>query len=129
MSTRSRRSACLIICSTRSRSRCTSPRWRSAAGCSLDRKDVRFAPRQGLILILLAYVTWTTVYADIPVEAWTKWDWVWKALLFAIFLPLTLRTKLRVEAALLFLTLSAAAIIIVGGIKTMLSGGGYGVST
>jgi probable O-glycosylation ligase (exosortase A-associated) len=92
-----------------------------------DRKDVRFAPRQGLILVLLAYVTWTTAYADIPAEAWIKWDWVWKSLLFAIFLPLTLRTKLRVEAALLFLTLSAAAIVIVGGIKTVLSGGGYGV--
>ena len=92
-----------------------------------DRKDFRMAPRQGLILILLAYVTWTTAYADVPVEAWVKWDWAWKALLFAIFLPFTLRTKLRLEAAFLFLTLSAAAIIIVGGIKTMLSGGGYGV--
>jgi len=92
-----------------------------------DKKDVRPAPRQGLILILLAYVTWTTVYADLPVEAWSKWEWVWKALVFAIFLPLTLRTRLRIEAALLFLVLSAAAIIIVGGIKTTLSGGGYGV--
>ena len=92
-----------------------------------DRKDFRFAPRQGLILILLAYLTWTTAYADLPLEAWTKWDWVWKAMAFAIFLPFTLRTKLRLEAAFLFLTLSAAAIVIVGGIKTVLSGGGYGV--
>ena len=53
---------------------------------------------------------------------------MWKALVFAIFLPFTLRTRLRIEAALLFLTLSAAAIIIVGGIKTVLSGGGYGVA-
>ena len=93
----------------------------------LDKKELRVAPRQGLILILLAYVTWTTANADLPVEAWAKWDWVWKGLLFTIFLPFTLRTRLRIEAALLFLTLSAAAIIIVGGIKTMMSGGGYGV--
>ncbi len=93
-----------------------------------DKKDgFRPAPRQGLIFLLLVYVTWTTVYADLPVEAWTKWEWVWKALVFAIFLPFTLRTRLRIEAALLFLTLSAATIIIVGGIKTVLSGGGYGV--
>jgi probable O-glycosylation ligase (exosortase A-associated) len=92
-----------------------------------DRKELRFGPRQGLILFLLLYVTWTTIYADIPIEAWTKWEWVWKALLFAIFLPFTLRTKLRVEAALLFLCLSAAAIIIVGGIKTVAGGAGYGV--
>jgi probable O-glycosylation ligase (exosortase A-associated) len=92
-----------------------------------DKKELRFGPRQGLILFLLFYVTWTTVYADIPLEAWTKWEWVWKALLFAIFLPFTLRTKLRLEAALLFLCLSAAAIIIVGGIKTVAGGAGYGV--
>jgi probable O-glycosylation ligase (exosortase A-associated) len=93
----------------------------------LDRKELRVAPRQGLILILLAYVTWTTADADVPIEAWQKWDWAWKALFFAVFLPFTLRTRLRIESALLFLTLSAAAIIIVGGIKTLLSGGGYGV--
>jgi probable O-glycosylation ligase (exosortase A-associated) len=92
-----------------------------------DKKELRFSARQGLILFLLLYVTWTTIYADLPLEAWGKWEWVWKALLFAIFLPFTLRTKLRIEAALLFLCLSAAAIIIVGGIKTVASGGGYGV--
>jgi probable O-glycosylation ligase (exosortase A-associated) len=92
-----------------------------------DKKELRFGPRQGLILFLLLYVTWTTIYADLPVEAWTKWEWAWKALLFAIFLPFTLRTRLRIEAALLFLCLSAGAIVIVGGIKTVLSGGGYGV--
>ena len=92
-----------------------------------DKKDIRPAPRQGLILILLAYCAWTTAYADIPLEAWEKWDWAWKAMVFAIFLPFTLRTRLRIEASLLFLTLSAAAIVVVGGIKTVLSGGGYGV--
>jgi probable O-glycosylation ligase (exosortase A-associated) len=92
-----------------------------------DRKELRFSARQGLIAFLLLYVTWTTIYADVPLEAWSKWEWVWKALLFAIFLPFTLRTKLRIEAALLFLTLSAAAIIIVGGIKTVAGGAGYGV--
>jgi probable O-glycosylation ligase (exosortase A-associated) len=51
---------------------------------------------------------------------------VWKNLAFAVFLPLTLRTKLRIEALLLFIVLSAASIVIVGGIKTLASGGGYG---
>jgi hypothetical protein len=92
-----------------------------------DKKDFRVAPRQLLILLLLGYVTWTTAGADFPVEAWVKWDWVWKALFFAFFLPFTLRTRLRIESSLLFLILSAATIIITGGIKTVLSGGGYGV--
>ncbi len=90
------------------------------------KRDVRVAPRQGLLLILLLYCWYTTVHADFPVDAAFKWEWVWKALAFAIFLPLTLRTKLRIEALLLFMVLSAASIIIVGGIKTIGSGGGYG---
>ena len=55
-------------------------------------------------------------------------EWAWKALAFAAFLPLTLRTRLRIEALLLFMTLSAGSIIIVGGIKTLAGGGGYGQS-
>lgn len=82
--------------------------------------------RQGLMLTLLLYAGYTTANADLPVEALFKWEWVWKSMVWAIFLPLTLRTRLRVEAYLLFMTLSAAAIIIVGGIKTAASGGGYG---
>ena len=91
-----------------------------------DKKDFRIAPRQWLLLVLLVYCGVATVNADFPTEAAAKWDWVWRALVWAIFLPLTLRTKLRLEAYLLFMTLSAAAIIIVGGMKTAVSGGGYG---
>lgn len=91
-----------------------------------DKRDTRFAPRQMLMLALLFYCLWTTKTADFPVDAQYKWEWVWKALAFAIFLPLTLRTKLRIESLLLFMILSAASIIIVGGIKTLGSGGGYG---
>ncbi len=92
-----------------------------------DKRDTRVAPRQVLIVVLLLYCWATTLAADFPVEAKEKWDWVWKALAFAAFLPLTLRTRLRIEALLLFMILSAASIIIVGGIKTIASGGGgYG---
>lgn len=91
-----------------------------------DKKDVRIAPRQFLIVLLLGYCFYTTLHADFPLEARDKWEWVWKALAFAAFLPLTLRTRLRLESLLLFMVLSAASIIIVGGIKTIGSGGGYG---
>ena len=92
-----------------------------------DKAHSRFAPRQAMILMLLLYCLGTTLSADFPVEALDKWDWVWKCLAFAAFLPLTLRTRLRIEALLLVMILSAATIIIVGGIKTLASGGGgYG---
>lgn len=92
-----------------------------------DKSGTVFAKRQWVLVALLAWAGYTTLNADFPVEALEKWDWVWKALVFAIFLPLTLRTRLRIEALLLFMTLSAASIIIIGAIKTLLSGGGYGV--
>jgi probable O-glycosylation ligase (exosortase A-associated) len=92
-----------------------------------DKRDVRMAPRQGLLFLLLIYCWYTTLNADFPVEAAFKWEWVWKSLAFAIFLPLTLRTRLRIEALLLFVVLATASIIIVGGIKTLATGGGgYG---
>jgi probable O-glycosylation ligase (exosortase A-associated) len=93
---------------------------------ALDRKQgARFTIRQGLMLALLVYCWWTTGNADFPAEAATKWDWVWKALLFAIFLPLTLTTRARIEGLALILTLSVATIVIGSGMKTVLGGGGY----
>lgn len=93
---------------------------------ALDRKEGgRFSIRQGLMLALLAYCWWSTGHADFPEDAQTKWDWVWKALLFAIFLPLTLTTRARIEGLALILTLSVATIVIGTGMKTVLGGGGY----
>lgn len=94
-----------------------------------SKKGARFGFRQWLLVALLVYCGFTTLGADFPVEAATKWAWVWKALLFAIFVPLTLTTRLRFEALLLTMVLTAGAIIIDGGIKTATGGGGYGVLT
>lgn len=92
----------------------------------LERKEgARFTLRQGLMLALLIYCWWTTGNADFPEAAATKWDWVWKALLFAIFLPLTLTTRARIEGLAMVLLLSVATIVIGTGMKTVLGGGGY----
>jgi probable O-glycosylation ligase (exosortase A-associated) len=93
----------------------------------LDRKaGARFTLRQALLLILMVYCWWTTGQADFPEDALTKWEWVWKALLFAIFLPLTLTTRARIEGLGLVLLLSVATIVIATGLKVVLGGGGYG---
>ncbi len=92
-----------------------------------DRKQgTRFTLRQAMIAVLLLYCAYTTTIADFPVNALAKWGWVWKALLFAIFLPLTLRTRLRFEATALIMVLALGTIVINGGVKTALGGGGYG---
>ena len=92
-----------------------------------DKTDCRFSARQGLMLLLVAWCGYTTMTADFPVEAMTKWNWVWKAIIAGVFLPLVLRTRLRIEAMTVFMILCASTIIINGGMKTALSGGGYGV--
>jgi probable O-glycosylation ligase (exosortase A-associated) len=93
---------------------------------ALDRKEgARFTLRQAMMAGLLLYCWWTTGNADFPLEAATKWDWVWKALLFAIFLPLTLTTRARIEGLATVLVLSVATIVIGTGMKTILGGGGY----
>lgn len=91
-----------------------------------DKQKAGLAPRQVLMLILLGYIYFTTVYADLPVDAQEKWNWAWKPIFWAIFLPFALRTKLRIESYILVMILAASSIIIVGGIKTLMSGGGYG---
>ena len=92
-----------------------------------DKRDTRFTMRQGLIVLLLVYCGLTTMMAEFQTEAAEKWSWVWKALLFAIFLPLTLRTRLRFEAVVTVIVLTIGGILITGGIKTAAGGGGYGL--
>ncbi len=90
------------------------------------KSGIRIALRQWIMGLLLLWAGYTTLHAALPVEALEKWDWVWKTLLFALFLPFTLRTRLRIEACVLILVLSAGTLVINGGIKTVLGGGGYG---
>lgn len=92
-----------------------------------DRKEgARFSLRQGLLLALLIWCFITLQFADFPEEAATKWDWVWKAMVFAIFLPFTVTTRARIEALALTLVLTVGMIVISTGMKTVLGGGGYG---
>nr|MCU0948698.1 DUF5935 domain-containing protein [Porphyrobacter sp.] len=85
----------------------------------------RFTVRQGLLVLLLGYCFWTTQNAAFPEAAQFKWEWVWKALLFGIFLPLTLTTRARLEGLALVVVLSIGTIVISTGMKTVFGGGGY----
>lgn len=91
-----------------------------------DKKLSRPTPRQILLTVLLIYCGYTTLTADFPEAALSKWDWVWKAMVFAIFMPATLYTRVRIEGILMFMLLSISSIVVVGGAKTLAGGGGYG---
>lgn len=91
-----------------------------------NKEGTRFSFRQGLMAALLVYCFFTTQSAWFPTFAADKWNWVWKSLVWAIILPFTLRTRLRLEAAALVMVLAAGSLIIDGALKTLTGGGGYG---
>ena len=91
-----------------------------------NKQGTKVSSRQLLMVALLVYCGISTQSAAFPIQAADKWTWVWKSLVFAVFLPLTLRTRLRIEAAALVMVLSAGALIIDGALKTLTGGGGYG---
>ena len=92
-----------------------------------DKSLSKPTPRQIILILILLLCGYTTFTADFPDSAYEKWDWVWKALVFSIFMPMTLYTRVRIEGVLLFMLLSLSSIAVVGGAKTLAGGGGYGV--
>lgn len=93
--------------------------------------DRRTPPRFDALLVLIAifaiWVTITTGMSTIPGHPWDKWNWVFKVLVFAIFLPFIFRSRIQIEAFVLVFIFSAATLFFSAGIKTLLGGGGYGV--
>jgi putative inorganic carbon (HCO3(-)) transporter len=96
----------------------------------MDRRDgPRFNPATGLVLLFALWVTITTfVIAEVPSAAFDKWNEAVKTLLFSAFLPYAIRSRVQIESFLQILLFSTAIFFMPVGIKTFLSGGGYGVT-
>ncbi len=81
-----------------------------------------------LLLLFALWVTLTTaIWAEVPVAAWEKWNYAFKTLCFAAFLPFILRSRIQIEAMLQVYVFALAIHYLPVGVKTMISGGGYGV--
>jgi putative inorganic carbon (HCO3(-)) transporter len=92
--------------------------------------DRRAPPRLTIITVLqlslAVWVTLTTTWAEAPTPAWDKWNWAFKTLIFTAFIPLTIRTRVQIEAFLQVFMFSLGANLIPFGMKMAISGGGYG---
>jgi probable O-glycosylation ligase (exosortase A-associated) len=81
-------------------------------------------------MCLVAFAVWisitTVTIAELPDFARVKWDWAFKTLMFACFMPFVFRTRVRLEA--LILTLLACVGTVAGSLalKTFVGGVGYG---
>ncbi|GLR70935.1 hypothetical protein GCM10007852_18430 [Agaribacter marinus] len=81
-----------------------------------------------LMLTFMLWITISTVRAEFQLVAWLKYDFTIKTLIFAYFIPFALTSKKHIE---FFVLVSASALsyfIFMGGVKSLLGGGGYGVS-
>jgi putative inorganic carbon (hco3(-)) transporter len=79
-----------------------------------------------LQLLMAIWMTTTLLWAELPDRAWIKWDWAFKAMLFAAFVPLVIRSRVQIEAFIQTYVFSLAANYVPFGLKVLLSGGGYG---
>jgi probable O-glycosylation ligase (exosortase A-associated) len=89
------------------------------------RSPPRFSAVTLLTLMFGVWVTLTCLWGEAP-EAWVKWDWAFKTILFSAFIPFVIRSRIQIEAFLLVFMFSVSANVIPFGAKVFLSGGGYG---
>jgi putative inorganic carbon (HCO3(-)) transporter len=82
--------------------------------------------QMGLQAVMAVWVTLTLIWAQVPDAAWEKWDWAFKTVVFATFLPFVIRSRVQIEAFAQTYVLSLAANFVPYGVKVLLSGGGYG---
>jgi putative inorganic carbon (hco3(-)) transporter len=81
-----------------------------------------------LMIAMLIWVNLTMIWAQAPVAAWEKWDWAVKTLAFATFIPFVIRSRVQIEAFAQIYVFSLAANFVPFGLKTLVSGGGYGTN-
>lgn len=83
-----------------------------------------------VVAALTLWMTMSLLWAVAPPGlAQEKWDTSFKSLVFCALLPLLIRTRVQLEAALWVLTASGVSHCMAVGIKTIITGGGYGQMT
>lgn len=83
----------------------------------------------GLVVAMAAWVTFTTLNDPVrPVDAFGKWDWAIKTIVFSAFMPAMFRSRVQIEAFLQIYIFSLAGQFLPFAGKTILTGGKYGAS-
>jgi putative inorganic carbon (hco3(-)) transporter len=94
--------------------------------------DRRSPPTLNLTMVLQVlmgvWVTATMFWAEAPSVGWGKWDWAFKTIMFSAFVPMVIRSRVQIEAFAQVYVFALSANFIPFGIKTIISGGGYGVN-
>jgi putative inorganic carbon (HCO3(-)) transporter len=95
----------------------------------LDRRSPPPLTLQTVLQASMAiWVTLTMVWAQVPDAGWVKWDWAFKTIAFATFIPFVIRSRVQIEAFAQTYVFALAANFVPFGVKVLISGGGYGVN-
>jgi putative inorganic carbon (HCO3(-)) transporter len=77
---------------------------------------------------MAVWISATMIWAQVPGPAWEKWDWAFKTIAFATFIPFVIRSRVQIEAFAQTYVFSLAANFVPFGLKVLNSGGGYGTN-
>lgn len=80
-----------------------------------------------LIFFFIVWITITTNYAHFPELALKKWDYVFKGLITIFLIPFVLQKREHIDLFIVIFVSSVSYFTLTAGIKTILSGGGYGI--
>ena len=95
----------------------------------MDRRSPPPLTLQTMLQVVMAiWVTMTLIWAQVPGAAWEKWDWAFKTIAFATFIPFIIRSRVQIEAFAQTYVFSLAANFVPYGLKVLISGGGYGTN-
>ncbi len=94
---------------------------------AFDRRKGRLTLTSVLLIAFAIWVTLTTSFlAAVPGPAWYKWNYAFKTICFGAFLPFVFRSRVQIEAFLQIYLFSLMVHFVPVGLKTCISGGGYG---
>lgn len=96
----------------------------------LNSKEWKWPPIDltlGLLIALLAWMTFMTVISVYPSASWQIWDQVWRVLILAFVVASIADSKVRIHAIIWIMTLSIVYYGVKGGIFTIQTGGVFHV--
>jgi probable O-glycosylation ligase (exosortase A-associated) len=80
-----------------------------------------------LLVIFIGWITYTTSIAQFPGPAWFKFDYAVKTIIMTLAIPFVLNTRLKIEMSICAIIAGVSYYVIVGGMRTALGQGGYGM--
>lgn len=96
----------------------------------LNLKKLTFPNNFGITVLLsvfIGWITYTTSIAQFPEPAWFKFDYVIKTIIMTIAIPFVLNTRLKIEILLCAIAVGVSYYTVIGGLRTALGQGGYGM--